>query len=180
MDSDRWADNTVGMLMQILTAVESSSSCDKQSDRYDFLRASLELLAKLEASLIRSQKAMLSRNISVIDHETCVQRRLQQALAQLWTCSVASTQKSNSLCSNLPRLRPSLPPELYSAQVRVQYLAQVQLALLGRARRSLHILTYLMKGPCAGYGPPTGMNASPPSISGQPGNRTERDSSCRA
>jgi hypothetical protein len=154
------------------TDVTSSTSTHEN----DFVISSIGLLAELEDSLRNSQKALLCRNISIVEHETREQWRLQQALAELWSKSSGLTV---SLRSHLHQSSAALSAELRAAQLRVQHLAQVHLTLLGRARRSLQVVCHLMEGPSAGYGPPAGMHSSRP-ISWRPANKAEKGPSCRA
>jgi hypothetical protein len=165
---------------EVRSAGADSFRQDEKSYGPDSLRVSIGLLAELEVSLTNSQRALLSRDVSVIERETQEQRRLQKALAELWTSCLASTQKANSLRFNSPRVRPSIPRELRAAQLRVHHLARVQLALLGRARRSLHAFSHLIKGPSAGYGPPGSIHSSSPCAFWRPVNEPEKGPSCRA
>jgi hypothetical protein len=154
------------------TDVTSSTSAHEN----DFVVSSIGLLAELEDSLRNSQKTLLSRNVSIIEQETREQRRLQQALAELWSKSSSLTVSPRS---HLHQSSAALSAELRAAQLRVQHLARVHLTLLGRVRRSLQVVSHLMEGPSSGYGPPAGMH-SPPPISWRPANQAEKGPSCRA
>jgi hypothetical protein len=166
--------------MQAVHPLAADSPSPASTRELDFASCSIELLAELEASLMSSQSALLSRNVSAIERETQEQWRLQGSLADLWARRLASMQKADSASSASPRLRPLLPPKLRAAQLRVWQLARVQLALLGRAQRWLQVVSHLMKGPSAGYGPPAGINSFLTSASWPPANKRRKGPSCRA
>jgi hypothetical protein len=174
--SGRSTNLTLGMLppSSVGRAGEDSSQqegqSDVQDDVQDFIRSTMGVLSGIETSLKNSQRALLARDISSVERETHEQQRLQQALTELWARCLASVQKADA------------PFELRAAQGRVRHLARVQLALLGRAGRSLYVFSHLLKGPGAGYGLPASMN---PNLWAWPSandtkNDTRKGASCRA
>jgi hypothetical protein len=165
---------------EVRSAGADSFRQDEQSYGPDSLRVSIGLLAELEVSLTNSQRALLSRDVSVIERETQEQRRLQKALAELWADHLAAVQKENSSLNNSQRSTTAPSTELRAAQLRVRHLARMQLALLGRARRSLRIFSHLTKGPSVGYGPPASMNPYLLPEAKIPAHDTEKGPSCRA
>jgi hypothetical protein len=102
------------------------------------VRASLLLLGELEASLQSSQKALLARDLAGVERETSEQRRLHQGLEDL---------------GGAPVFHPQSAAEWRAAAIRILHLGRVQLALLARTRRSLHVFSHLAQGPDASYAP---------------------------
>jgi len=102
-------------------------------------------LLELEASLLSSQEALLARDLAGVEQGTCEQVRLQRALEILRPCEAAQTSDSE-------RTRAS--SELRAAAIRILHLGRVQAALLDRAQRSLRMISNLLAGPEASYGPP--------------------------
>jgi hypothetical protein len=110
------------------------SGCEESS-----VRSSLALLRELEVSLQNSQKALLSRDAGAMEKETREQKRMQQALRDLWRAAGIPARSR---------------VELRATASRILHLGHVQLALLARARRSLHALSQLAAGLSASYNPP--------------------------
>ena len=135
-------------------------------------RASLALLEQMELSLHASQKALLARDLAQLECHTGEQRRLQQALAILWQ-GTRTQPPSSPLETEDDR---ALGAQLRRAQTRVLHLARVQAALLARAQRTLHMISNLLAGTGAGYGPAaSGLGTMP-----GPCREPEGDSACRA
>jgi hypothetical protein len=112
----------------------------------DFAQARLALLSDLETSLATSQEALLNRDLVRLEELTRAQSVLRQRLSVLWAAQDGSRTKI-SLADN------RLASELRSAATRVLHLGRIQLALLDRAQRSLRVLSHLIAGPQASYGP---------------------------
>jgi hypothetical protein len=118
-------------------------------------RTILAVVLPLEASLRASQAALLARDLSGIEKGTRDQILLQKELAIL-----SSTRRD--LAETLPGGRSGRRPltngplaaELREAQLRALHLGRVQAALLIRAQRSLRMLSHLVAGAQANYGPP--------------------------
>jgi hypothetical protein len=99
-------------------------------------QAGLMLLAKLELSLSRGQKALLARDADELEKATGEQIRLCQALEVLLFPAKEKCRAST---------------ELYAAVCRVLQLARVQDALLRRSQGFLLALGNLANGPEATY-----------------------------
>jgi hypothetical protein len=120
----------------------------------EFDHAILAILGELEASLVASQKALLARDLDRIRDGTEQQLRLTRALMILGAGPAKPGAGNGSLRAT--PFRPGqgrISPQLASAQNRVWHLARVQRALLRRAQQSLRMLTSLVAGPNAAYGP---------------------------
>jgi hypothetical protein len=116
-------------------------------------QAILLVLRQLEASLEASQAAVLAREVEGIERHTEEQIGLSRALTVLYGESTFQNHSPSDLQAALPRMAPHLAAELRAAENRVLQLTRVQAALLGRAQRFLMILTNLVAGPGASYGP---------------------------
>jgi hypothetical protein len=116
-------------------------------DRSDIATV-LAILTELQASLEASQQALLARDLAGMEQGTRDQRRLQQALAALWT--------PRCICEFHGSRDTVQPADFHATAARVHFLGRVQLALLGRALRSLNVLAHLVSGPAASYSPSSG------------------------
>ena len=101
------------------------------------------LLAELEASLIASHQALLTRDLNRLERLTADQRRLGQSLSLLYADANHSTVGTSDL---------SVP----AARERVLHLGRVQKILLLRARNSVRVLFNVLNGPQAAYRPVSG------------------------
>jgi hypothetical protein len=132
-------------------------------------RAAVALLAELEASLVASQRSLLSRDLEGLERATSEQIGLHRSLQTLRSHDSAQSngaqndgaqsndaQKNDAAPGNdAPPLDPALAAGLRAAQWRVLYLGRVQAALLTRAQRSLRMLSNLLAGPAASYAAPS-------------------------
>jgi hypothetical protein len=108
-------------------------------------------LLELEASLLSSQKALLARDLAGVEQGTLEQMCLRRALEILRPWDGARTSDSEQPSS-----------ELRATAMRILHLGRVQGALLDRAQRSLRMISNLLAGPEANYGPPLcGRDLSP-------------------
>ena len=99
--------------------------------------AAISVLLELEASLLSSQEALLARDLAGVEQGTREQVRLQRAFEILRPWDAAQTSS-----------------ELRATAMRILHLGRVQAALLDRAQRSLRMISNLLAGPEASYGPP--------------------------
>jgi hypothetical protein len=140
--------------------------------------ASSLFLGELEASLLASQRALLSRDVAGLEERTGEQIRLRRSLEIVWSRAAAP--------GNDPA--PAVADELGAAQRRVLHLGRVQAALLARAERWLTMVAHLLAGPTANYAPPGGnpppqYPARPSALGAIAGTKKDNDkkgNSCRA
>jgi hypothetical protein len=134
-------------------------------------QAILLVLRQLEASLEASQAAVLAREVEGIERHTEEQMRLSRALTILYGESTFHAHQQHHPASDfpaaLPRMTTRLAADLRAAEKRVLQLTRVQAALLGRAQRFLRILTNLVAGPGASYGPGPLQSGPPAEIAGR-------------
>jgi hypothetical protein len=128
---------------------------------FETLSAQLALITQIENGLHATQNALLSRNVEDLERATQELRRLQGQLKQLVDggCERGS---SSILEGGVFPLSPTtdirqLAREVRIAQARALHLGRVQIALLERAKRSLTVISYLIAGRAASYGP-AGLN----------------------
>jgi hypothetical protein len=115
--------------------------------------ARLAIVTELETSLRASQQALLTRDLDGIEQGMREQKRLERAFAILQPEPISNSH-DRTLLPAAASCDPKLAGELRAAATRVLHLGRVQAALLRRARQSLTVLSNLLAGPEAGYGPP--------------------------
>lgn len=107
----------------------------------------LVLLAELEALLLLSQGALLSRDLAQIEQLTIGEVDLLRALTRFFPeGNPQPNQSRNHVC-------PALSDRVRVARARILHLGRVQAALLRRAQRSAAMIGNLLAGPGAAYGP---------------------------
>ncbi len=111
----------------------SSAAIDKNPTR-DSQPDLAMALARLEDSLLTSQRALLGRDLGNFEEQTSVQTEACRMLAACLRHPVSDKWDARA------------------TSFRVLHLAHVQLALLRRAQRSARMLSHLMASPESGYG----------------------------
>lgn len=107
------------------------------------LRPEIEvLISQLEQSLEAGQRALLLRDIEKFEEQTAIQTSLSKVLAESLRDWPIGEDKIGAACS------------------RAMYLCRVQLGLLGRAQRSLRVLSNLLAGADGTYLPTAGARAA--------------------
>lgn len=121
------------------TALASLRNDRTPAGAEDFRLAALGLLAELESSFLASQKALLALDAAGLESCTGEQIRLSELLRAV----LAQKPSADS-----PQFL-----DLPVAARGVLHLTLVQASLLRRARRSVNLVSHLLKGPGALYGP---------------------------
>jgi hypothetical protein len=113
-----------------------------------FVPGRLELLRELEASLLRSRKALLALDLTGIEQGTREQIGLVRAMASSGQLEIKMrTEKNDSLADS-----QEIATELKRCVARVLQASRVQAALLDRMQRKLRILGNMLAGPSSIYG----------------------------
>jgi len=115
-------------------------------------RLPLLLLADLESSLRASQRALLARDLALLERLTDEQFHLQQRLALL------PVTRSGSCLDESPAtaVDTSMNSAVIAAHRRLLHLGRVHGALLDRAQQRLRTLARFLADPQAPYGPAPG------------------------
>lgn len=108
------------------------------------------LLSDLELSLRASQRALLGRDLAMLERLSAEQSSITHNLSQLWR---KQTRAAADETMHIP-----LSPTLREIGQRVLHLGRVHQALLARCQRSLRVAANLAAGMCATYSP---FSASP-------------------
>jgi len=116
------------------------------------VRSQFVLVTELEASLLTSQKALLTRNVARLEECTREQAYLRSEL-QVFASANGGAQANGPRGQNQDQEDENEAAALRAAHARVLHLARVQLVLLDRARQSLKIISHLVAGYEAGYAP---------------------------
>ena len=130
---------------------ESASPAPKPSlpgGSAEIAPASLELLHRLEESLQASQRALLSRDLALIEQSTCEQIRVRAALEMLWAT------KANEQASHAAEDEAEFASELRQALQRVLRDGRIQIALVNRAQRRMRTIENVLAGPGGNYSVP--------------------------
>ena len=135
------------------TAAPSATNCVARASSAEMTTARLAIVTELETSLRASQQALLTRDLDGIEQGMREQKRLERAFAILQPEPISNSH-DRTLLPAAASCDPKLAGELRAAATRVLHLGRVQAALLRRARQSLTVLSNLLAGPEAGYGPP--------------------------
>jgi hypothetical protein len=123
-------------------------------DQADLFRA-LDLLQKLEESIVRGCEAMLKLDLEGIENGTREQLHLLQEFAGVgpqFAKAARSPAKSSSETAEQGAADARL---VKAAALRVIHATRLQLALLARAQRKLRVLAHMLAGPGACYLPPS-------------------------
>lgn len=111
----------------------------------------LALLKKLEASLARSHRALISLDLPAIEQSTKEQRMLSVHLSlEMRRPAVAGGVSKTK--------HPELSCELTNRGWKVLHAAQLQAALLKRAHRKLHVMANMLAGSDRNYAAPLAPN----------------------
>jgi hypothetical protein len=114
----------------------------------------LAILAKLEVSVVASQKAVLALDLSEIEQRTREQIELTRELSALLG-GAQLIADAGTACgpSHAPVFSPTceLQKELRKRAVHVRDAVRLQLALLARAQRKLRALANALAGPATAY-----------------------------
>ena len=125
------------------TQSRSEASGDSTNDTCSDERSILALLSDLEVSLQASQQALLARDLVRMEHLTTKQSLLAQRLLTWWQKHERSAEDES----------PTVSPPVRSIAQRLLHLGRIQDALLGRAERSLCLVSRLVAGTGASYAP---------------------------
>ena len=101
------------------------------------------MLEQLEASLRLSQQALLARDLARIE---------QLSVEQTVLCHALGSVRASAGCRTVATDSRTL-----AAAARVLELGRVQAELLCRAQQSLRMLSHVLAGAQADYGPPAGL-----------------------
>jgi hypothetical protein len=140
--------------MTIDMCLKSADSQDHQSLAYVF-GTILAILAKLDVSVVGSQKALLALDPEAIERRTREQIALTNELASsLDAANLPANAKAGFSNQAFPGAACGLQKELRNRAMRVRDAARLQLALLARAQRKLRVIANVLAGREAIYGNP--------------------------
>jgi hypothetical protein len=151
-----------------------------QEREEELLRARQVLMAKLEASLQGSRKALLALDLPQIECETGDQIGLILEFGALLRRCKACAAADRSAEPRAPGLRTpflELEEELERSQNRILDALRLQAALLTRTQRKLRVLANMLAGPTVSYGPLLARDGGPARLNWK---QEERADSCRA
>ncbi len=135
------------MLSDLTGAIPASDS-NSPATSAESATVRIRLLGALEASLLRSQKALLRLDLEGIHRGTREQVGLVAELAAI-----------PMRCAGEPT--DVLAGEIRQGEVRTLQAARVQAALLARGRAKLRMLANMLAGPGVNYGPFPGRDWKP-------------------
>jgi hypothetical protein len=113
-------------------------------------------MGELEASLHRSQRALLALDLAGIERGTCEQVGLVRELHVLLRGKTALPANARLGENRMPAFvasTPELKEQLRASAKRILNLARLQAALLVRARWKLRIVANMLAGTSGTYGP---------------------------
>ena len=115
----------------------------------------VELLEKLEESIVRGCGALLKLDLEGIENGTREQLQLLQQFAEVrpWLAEAVGASAKSS--SEIAEQGTADARRLKVAALRVIHATRVQLALLARAQRKLRVVAHMLAGPGACYLPPS-------------------------
>jgi hypothetical protein len=148
---------------------ERSRNLNRRSaDGWSAGKNRVELLQQLEASLIRSHRALIALDLAAIGQGTREQRTLCRNLA-------AEIRQSNTARDGRAAENPELAREQRCWERRVLEASRLQAALLKRAQRKLVVIGNMLAGAERNYVSPMDPNLGTPSSL----TASNRDMPCR-
>lgn len=117
----------------------------------------VELLQKLEESIVKGSEALLKLDLQGIEDGTREQLQLLQEFAEVRP-QLAHALAARSSAKSSPETAQQGTADarlVKAAALRVIHATRLQLALLARAQRKLRVVAHMLAGPGACYPPPS-------------------------